>query len=153
MPRNYVPIWNDDTRLAANLSRGIVVDPEDEWLLKERLWTIGNHGYAVSGRRDHTVLLHHAIIGQSIYQGDVTDHINRNRLDNRRSNLRTTTQRHNMRNLGNTRQVQIESTGRDGLFRARVYIGAFDTYEEAEMEGERLMKALRGTGYKLPYIL
>lgn len=58
-------------------------------------------GYAIremktDGKR-HRIFLHHAIIGYPL-NGCVVDHKNGNSLDNRRSNLRITTQRENMQN-------------------------------------------------------
>ena len=58
-------------------------------------------GYAIreingNGLRSR-IFLHHAIIGYPL-NGLVVDHINGNSLDNRRSNLRITTQRENTQN-------------------------------------------------------
>lgn len=64
-----------------------LVDEEDLPLIGDRRWYLGG-GYALAwsrGRGD-TVLMHRLIIGAK--KGQRVDHINGDRLDNRRANLR-----------------------------------------------------------------
>lgn len=80
-----------EQRLQRALKRGILVDPEDEWLLRAYTWTIHN-GYGCTWlstgyRVQCSVYLHHCIVGQAAWQCDEVCHVNKNRLDNRRSNL------------------------------------------------------------------
>lgn len=92
------PLSAED-RLEQALSFGILVDPEDAWILSAYTWRLDKDGYAVSavriGDTDRwlQVKLHHCIIGQPIWQGIEPDHVNRVRLDNRRANLRWVTKR------------------------------------------------------------
>lgn len=74
------------------LSRGAyaIVDDADKAQLDHYHYYLNGHGYAertVKGTHHQTVYLHHDIIGKPP-EGMVVDHINRNRLDNRRCNLR-----------------------------------------------------------------
>ena len=68
------------------------IDDEDYEWLSEWKWNYGSGGYAVrNSRKDEcekrkTILMHRIIIGTK--KGEETDHINGNRLDNRRSNIR-----------------------------------------------------------------
>lgn len=78
-----------------NREKVVLVDDEDfEWL-SNYSWTYNPHGggYASrtdrSGAKQKTVLMHRAIMGA--VKGQQVDHINRNRLDNRRCNLRICT--------------------------------------------------------------
>lgn len=77
-----------------------LVDDEDfEWLNQWKWWT-DHRGYAVrdvGGRKDKKRILMHRFINVTP-KGYHTDHINHNKLDNRRSNIRTTTPSQNILN-------------------------------------------------------
>lgn len=79
------------------LSKGFValVDDEDYEFLMQWNWYIsGDRRYAVrSNGHGYLLMMHNAI--QERKQGFMTDHINGNGLDNRRSNLRYATPRQN----------------------------------------------------------
>lgn len=63
-----------------------LVDSEDFFLLSQYSWYF-REGYAVSKIRDKEVRMHRMVL-QETDPDVIVDHINRNRLDNRRSNLR-----------------------------------------------------------------
>lgn len=69
-----------------------LVDDEDFEYLNQWKWKKSN-GYAVrttrNGKRWRTIKIHRLVI--SALPNTIVDHINRNRLDNRRSNLRIVT--------------------------------------------------------------
>lgn len=73
----------------------IVDDADFEWLSQFK-WCYSSKGYAVR-RGQQKALLMHRVILQTPSSLD-TDHINRNRLDNRRSNLRIVTTSQNLMN-------------------------------------------------------
>lgn len=82
----------DDRATIITLSGGetAVVDAEDaEWLSGHR-WYLSNTGYAVRDEHKNgakrSVLMHRVVLG--LERGGVADHINRNKLDNRKANLR-----------------------------------------------------------------
>ena len=79
-------------RLARAHELGIIVDPQDEWLLSAMTWRISTKGYiesvAYDGDWRKTVKLHHYIMGTPIYDTLFVDHDDRNKLNNSRSNLR-----------------------------------------------------------------
>lgn len=84
------------------LTKGAVaiVDEEDYELVSKYKWHLNSMGYAVwrgmvDGKKK-TIRMHRLI--NNTPDGKYTDHINRNRLDNRRCNLRTVTQKENMQN-------------------------------------------------------
>ena len=90
------------------LSQGkfAIVDAEDFERLNEHKWSyslMGKQEYGIRGLKKHesdkrgTLLLHQAVIGKAP-EGLVTDHINGNGLDNRKSNLRFCTPSQNMIN-------------------------------------------------------
>lgn len=65
-----------------------LVDLESSYLEKYN-WCKNHYGYPVSRIDGEVVRLHHVVLGKP-GKGFVTDHINRNKLDNRSSNLRHT---------------------------------------------------------------
>lgn len=117
----------------------ILVSPEDEELLRGHKWLVNNHGYVVRYVPAGVVILHRVIAGAE--DGDIVDHINGNRLDNRRENLRICTQAENLRNRKVHRNNRLGVKGvylQEGRFRAqiradgkKVCLGYFSTAEEA----------------------
>lgn len=76
-----------------------MVDEEDFERANEYKWYRNSCGYALSTRTRPKSLLLHRLIMQSP-TGVVIDHWNRNKLDNRRSNLRLATHSQNLCNRG-----------------------------------------------------
>ena len=81
-----------------------LVDDEDYEKLSSYHWYFGTTGYGFNNIRDkatgkqiHTAL-HRKILGLKRGDGKIVDHINRNRLDNRKQNLRIVTQSENTLN-------------------------------------------------------
>lgn len=130
-------------RLDRAIALGIVVDLEDMWLLSRFTWRLSTKGYVESTHYDgewrKTVKLHHYITGTPIWEGDMVDHKNRNKLDNRRSNLEIVTKFQSSQNrslVDNARHYRITYDGkyevrysRDGM---TTQLGTFSTAEEAE---------------------
>lgn len=82
-----------------------IVDEEDFAYLSLWTWYLSSVGYAIrtkaqpqeNGKRSRKLILMHRVVNQTP-EGFDTDHINRDKLDNRRSNLRTATRSENERN-------------------------------------------------------
>jgi len=123
------------------------IDLDDLPRVTERKWALGNNGYAAS-THPTKILLHRFIKGAC---GDlVIDHINRNKLDNRKTNLRFVSQRENAWNTDRVcasgvhgvtwrrNRNKWEATWRDGR---RTTSRNFSTVEEAV----RQMKAWEQT--------
>lgn len=132
-----------------------LVDNEDYERLKEFQWGLCGGGYASSGQtRDGThVLLHHCILRAS--PGEEIDHIDRNLLNNQRSNLRSVTRGFNVQNrpqLNNTSgfkgvswHVQRATWRAQTKFKGKVYhLGLFDTPQLAAEAYDRKVLALFG---------
>ena len=113
------------------------VDLEDSYLDIYK-WRMGNRGYVVARVKGREVLIHRLINKTS--KGFSTDHINRNKLDNRRANLRTCTISENALNAS----VRPSKTGLRNVFKIynkyralyeldgkQVYLGYFRTADEA----------------------
>jgi hypothetical protein len=91
----------------------IVDDSDYEWLSRHK-WLCDNIGYAArdtygEGKRKRVFM--HRVIMETPDDME-TDHINRNKLDNRRVNLRTCTRSQNVANTGIRRD---NTSGRKGV--------------------------------------
>ena len=70
--------------------------------IKSRNWHLSSNGYVQTGvaigKAVYNVKLHHVIIGKPTVENPSTDHINRDKLDNRTENLRHCTVAQNCNN-------------------------------------------------------
>lgn len=91
--------YKPEKRLERLRSIGVLYDPEDEELLSKYSWFIMVDGYAMARRvypgEPQKVLMHRVLLGVSSDRAATVDHINRNRADNRRENLRLITRSEN----------------------------------------------------------
>lgn len=129
------------------LSKGLVaiVDDEDYDELSLVKWHADNRGYAVRCVRfpigPRKILMHRHIMQTG--RGIEVDHIDGNRLNNQRSNLRTATSAENKRNQRPTRGGSSKYKGvtwntrlqrwvaQIGVNRKSIYIGSFKDETEA----------------------
>jgi hypothetical protein len=121
----------------------IRVDEEDMAFLASHKWRIGPQGYLVRTVKGGTVLFHREILGLSVGDGIVVDHIDGDRLNNRRSNLRLCTRAENTRNqrlsCKNTsgykgvtfNKANGKWTSQIMLNKKRKHLGSFNTPQEA----------------------
>lgn len=109
---NRKAILNDTFALIPLNRQGkyAVVDTKDAWVDKHA-WHLSNKGYPCSRINNKIVLLHILLVGRAP-EGYVNDHINRNKLDNRRKNLRVVTIQEN--NL-NSNLSKNNKSGHNGV--------------------------------------
>jgi len=126
-----------------NSDKVAIVDRCDFKRLEKYAWRITNYGYVVTGnpKRGTFRFLHHLVVGRTL--GLDADHRDRNKLNNRRNNLRIATRSQNEANKGLRRDSTTKLKGvsffkRDGTFRAQIgfdgrkmHIGYFDTPKQA----------------------
>jgi len=79
-----------------NSIKKVSVDSKDFEKLKLLKWHLLNSGYAATSIKEKTVLMHRLIL--NIPFKKQTDHINKNKLDNRQFNLRICSRNQNARN-------------------------------------------------------
>jgi HNH endonuclease len=117
----------------------IKIDASDWWQIGRYKWWLSTHGYAerYTGSESKRIFMHHAIIGRPP-KGLVIDHINRNRLDNRRANLRFVPTAINVLNSDRSDNAKHAEKIPSGRWRARIrhegkdlHLGVFDTKAEA----------------------
>lgn len=118
----------------------VLLDAEDAERLGGRRLSIGSHGYAQMWETKKVTLVHRWVLG--LCKGDrrIGDHINGNKLDNRRSNLRIVDASGSSQNVSGRGRSRFRGVypSRNGRWNAKVKfqgryhcLGTFDTEEEA----------------------
>lgn len=109
-----------------------LIDLEDFDKVKDYKIGIATGGYARISIDGNRILLHNYLVDY-----DMVDHINRNKLDNRKSNLRLTDKSKNAENIDRGLYVGISKVP-SGNYQASItvnyepiYLGTFDTKDEA----------------------
>lgn len=113
-----------------------LVSEEDWFYLKQYKWQVHNQGYCQGRIKGKVSIMHNIIIGKK--EGYVIDHINGNRLDNRRENLRHVTPSQNAQNK--TKKEVIGVCQRDDnkwmaemtYNKKKIYIGIFSSLKDAQ---------------------
>jgi len=144
--------------------RFAIVDDEDYEIFSSFNWYTSSSGYAIrmSLKSEHksnkrkTIILHRIIV--KCPEGKEVDHINGDRLDNRRTNLRVCSHQQNTRNV---RMPFTNTTGYKGVtsnnsckvnpWAAKIwcnerliYLGGYPTKEEAALAYNKKAKELFG---------
>lgn len=122
-------------------SEPAIVDDEDFEQLSQFQWDLNDGGYPRAWTGQRQELMHHIVLPKTL--STVNDHINGNRLDNRRGNLRRITQQQNSVNAklrkdnkSGFRGVHRDEYGRKWIAAIqvngkKVCIGTFISAEEA----------------------
>lgn len=115
-------------------------DLEDFDIIKGYTWTI-NKGYVVTNFKQHTISMHRLIMNPD--KNLTIDHINHNKTDNRKANLRICTQSNNLKNQSKRRDNKSDIIGvswntKDKRWRAKItknkqyyFLGNFINKEDA----------------------
>jgi hypothetical protein len=97
-----IPVWHKG-QIVAHAQ----VDAEDAERIGQHRWSLHNRGYAITGGGNTKVLMHRMVLGLESERGSgrgsgasrpQADHINCDKLDNRRANLRVVTNQQNHQN-------------------------------------------------------
>lgn len=128
-------------------NREVIIDEEDFNLIYPHRITIGKNGYAYVKK----TLLHKLIF--SVDEGHFVDHINQNKLDNRKANLRSVNVSENNMNrkvMSNTGEYGI-SLRKDGFYMVQVgktYCGIRKSLDEAIALRNECLKGTKQAKYK-----
>ena len=140
---NDIIIHDDYIEIILNNSdNNCLIDTEDYELIKNNHWVLSSDGYAISSsgdlfrKRMHRIIMH-------VNNDLLIDHINRNRLDNRKSNLRIVDNQHNsfnqtIRSTNTSGVIGVTWWKRDQNWSAQIKynykshrLGYFDNFDDA----------------------
>lgn len=142
---NYILI-DDVYKVLCYSGDYFLIDKQDKDLVSGYIWHIDKNGYAITkDKATHKVIkLHRLLLGINNESSIVeVDHINRNKIDNRRSNLRIANRSQNCINRdvsknnksGKVGVYQIKESGKwiaqITNNNVRHYLGCFDNIEDA----------------------
>lgn len=128
----------------------IIIDRDDFDLVKKYCWHVNYQGYAMTQIDKKKILMHRLLLNILDDKDILIDHKNRNRLDNRKSNLSKVRHRENSQN---TKIYINNKSGVKGVvydknikkYRSyisidykRIYGGNFDTLDEAALNRNKL---------------
>jgi hypothetical protein len=145
-----------DARIILTQGKYATVDKEDyEYFSKFKWYYSGNyavrHPKVVNGIRKGKISMHRVVLGSK--DGEITDHINRNKLDNRKKNLRIVNNSQNTLNSPIRKSNHSSVTGvifhkRDKKWQARISVGGkriqlgyFTNLQEAKLAYEKIYRS------------
>lgn len=107
----YINYYDNDTlsvfdKNTNKILANILLDKEDIPKVQKLHWRLNEKGYVIASTKKHkTIKLHNFILERDTSNQKITcDHINRNKLDNRKENLRIIS---HLENNLNTDRIQI----------------------------------------------
>ena len=111
-----------------NIIAKAIIDVDDVEKVKNIKWRLNNNGYVINNSKS-SMFLHRRILSVN----DIVDHINGNRLDNRKSNLRVMTKSQNQMNVNyrGVYQNKDKWIAKIKLNQKQIHIGTFIYEEEA----------------------
>lgn len=142
MKNNYIVKDNIVEIYFRNTNKCFFIDKDDLEKVSQYTWYLNVTGYPASKTKGKHITAHKVIMNNAPI-GMVVDHINRNKLDNRKSNLRYCTQKENNLNKERVKRPNGSIRYREGIRKntykveihdnknKTIYIGSYRTIEEA----------------------
>lgn len=118
-------------------------DEEDYEIIQKYRWHVDSNGYVIAKKENKSYKMHRVVLGLTVNDKVEVDHINHNKLDNRKNNLRIVTR---SQQCMNTRKRKNNSSGIKGVYKMtgyekwcaqinasgkRIYLGSFNNKEDA----------------------
>lgn len=121
----YIDLYDKQYNVIAKA----IIDADDVEIVKNIKWRLNNNGYAVNNS-DTSIFLHRRILNCDT----MVDHINGNRLDNRKCNLRPVTKSQNQMDVDykGVYFVKNKWIAKIKLHQKQIHLGAFAYEEEAK---------------------
>ena len=152
----YMDFGNFAVCLCSNMAKAFLVDPDIARMISKRLWCIDGQGYVCSRLNGELIRLHDFVMSREQEEkpaGNYVDHINHDKMDNRRINLRIVSPKESAKNMPLNSANKSGATGvckaRNGRYRAYITInkkqkslGTYATVSEAALareEAERIL--------------
>ena len=111
--------------------KSVIVDDDDYKKYNHLVWHLSDTGYVVRRNNGETTRLHRLIM--NCPEGLVVDHLNGNKLDCRKSNLRICTQAENTKNHHGTKGYCYDKSKKKWKVRYKnKFCGRYETEEEAQ---------------------
>lgn len=108
--KNKYEVKDDVVVIVTRKGERIIIDNDDFNLLKNHSWYTTSRGYAAASVNGVCIYMHRLLMSPEKYQ---VDHINRNKLDNRKKNLRIVT---NQENHFNKTENRNNTSGKAGVY-------------------------------------
>lgn len=148
----YIVPLHDKDGVVVNLA---LVDDADRALVSQHSWHLTTKGYARAKIKGKAVKMHQLLLPKAPAPLMVRDHINGDKLDNRRRNLRWCSQGHNLQNRGLWNKTGFRGVGKCSsrakpwratiTFQGKsVHCGYHATPEEAALAYDRMAIQLYG---------
>lgn len=142
-----------------NNSPAFLVDPDIFPSINHRAWCVDSGGYLCANVHNEVVRLHDFVMSYVVAEkpeGFYVDHINQDKLDNRKCNLRFVSPTESAKNLplrsDNTSGYTGVSQAQNGRYRAYIRVGGkqlnLGYYDTAEAAWEARAEAETRHGYK-----
>lgn len=123
-----------------NTGKEFFISTEDYEKVKDFCWYEMNNGYISTKSRALSSTLHRYLMNPPV--GLVVDHINHNKADNRRENLRVCSYSANGKNrVVQPKGIEIKHSGKQtyyAVYMCGKYRGCFKSYEEAKKLRDRI---------------
>lgn len=114
----------------------ILIDKDDLSRVQRFYWNIDSNGYVVASVNGNQQYLHRYIL--NVEKGDIIDHLNQNKLDNRKKNLRVVPHRVNL--LNNAGTCVFEATGGWFVRVGQEYLGYYRDWNKANEIAQKKKK-------------